>query len=47
MKKETTYKIGNVTVIVSRPSLSESERKKRENVILTALNQYGKEATAC
>lgn len=46
-EKKTTYQIGNATVIVTRPVLSESERKKRENAILSALHQYGKEAAAC
>lgn len=38
----TEYKIGNVTIVISRPVLSESERAKREGVILNALQQYGK-----
>ncbi len=39
------YIIGNATVVVSRPVLSESEQAKREGVILTALQQYGKAMT--
>lgn len=47
-KAEATMKeyiIGNVTVMVSRPMLTESERAKREGVILNELQQYGKAMT--
>ena len=37
------YIIGNATIVISRPVLSETERAKREGVILTALQQYGRE----
>lgn len=37
------YIIGNATIVVSRPVLSESERAKREGAILNALQQYGRE----
>lgn len=37
------YIIGNCTIVVSRPSLSEAERSKRESAIQIALQQYGKE----
>lgn len=36
------YTIGNVTVVVSRPVLTKAERTKRENAILTVLQQFGK-----
>lgn len=36
------YVIGNAIVVVTRPELTEAERKKREDRILTALQQYGK-----
>ena len=38
------YKIGNVTVVVSRPQLTDEERTKRENRVLIALQQFGKAA---
>ena len=37
------YKVGNATIIVNRPTLTAQERARREGLILTALNQYGKE----
>lgn len=37
------YQRGNVIVCVSRPALTDEERKKREDKILSALQQYGKE----
>ena len=46
IEKKTTYQIGNAVVVVTRPALSESERKKRESVIVNALAQYGKAASA-
>lgn len=36
------YIHGNVTIVVRRPVLTDSERTKREANILTALQQYGK-----
>ena len=38
------YKIGNATVCITRPELSDKEREKRERIILNALHQYGKAA---
>ena len=37
------YTLGNVTICVSRPDLTDEERKKREEKILSNLQQYGKE----
>ena len=37
------YIIGNAIVLVSRPNLTDEEQAKREGVILTALQQIGKE----
>lgn len=42
-EKANIYKVGNATIIVNRPALTPQEREKREALILTALNQYGKE----
>ena len=39
--REYTY--GNAIIAVYRPELSDKERKKREEKILIALQQYGKE----
>lgn len=39
------YIVGNVTIVISRPELTKSEQSKREGVILTALQQYGKAMT--
>lgn len=36
------YQIGNAIVYVSRPVLTAAERSRREGVILTTLQQYGK-----
>lgn len=36
------YIVGNATVVISRPVLTKSEQSKREGVILTVLQQYGK-----
>lgn len=36
------YRVGNVTIVVSRPILTASEQVKQETKILTALQQYGK-----
>ena len=40
--KRNEYHFGNATVYVYRPNLTDAERKKREGVILTALQQYGR-----
>lgn len=37
------YKRGNVEIVVHRPELDETERRKREEVIRQALVLYGKE----
>lgn len=37
------YIIGNAVVIVTRPTLTEEERSKRERQISIALQQIGKE----
>lgn len=42
-KEANIYKVGNATIIVNRPALTKQEREKREAVLLTALNRYGKE----
>lgn len=39
------YIVGNATVVISRPVLTKSEQSKREGVILTALQQFGKSMT--
>ena len=39
------YIVGNVTIVISRPALTQSEQSKREGVILTALQQFGKSMT--
>jgi hypothetical protein len=39
----TEYIRGNVIICVSRPDLTDEERKKREEKILSSLQQYGKE----
>lgn len=36
------YIHGNVTIVVSRPSLTAEERARREKQILTALQQFGR-----
>lgn len=36
------YQLGNVIVCVSRPVLTDEERTKREDKILSALQQFGK-----
>lgn len=36
------YQIGNVVVCITRPTLSEKDRKTREARIANALQQYGK-----
>jgi len=36
------YIHGNATIVVHRPSLTADERSKRENQILTALQQFGR-----
>lgn len=47
MNKETTYrtrtlKVGNVTVCIHRPILTEQERAKVEENIVSALGRYGR-----
>lgn len=48
MKTETiaystkTITVGNATVCIHRPILTESERKKRTDQVVTALRNYGK-----
>lgn len=37
-----TLKIGNATVIINRPILTDEERKKAEAKIIQALSCYGK-----
>ena len=37
-----TIKIGNCTVIIERPVLTDGERKKAEERIIQALSCYGK-----
>ena len=39
--REYTY--GNAIIVIYRPELSDKERKKREERLLIALEQYGKE----
>ena len=35
-------KVGNCTVVIHRPELTDEERKKREDAICNALIQFGK-----
>lgn len=37
------YQYGNVTITTYRPELSDEENKKREEQLLIALQQFGKE----
>ena len=37
-----TLKVGNCTVIINRPILTDEERKKAEQKIIQALSCYGK-----
>lgn len=37
------YTFGNAEVVVYRPVLDEKERKKREDVIIRALTEFGKD----
>lgn len=39
----STYKYGNVEIVVHRPDLSNEERAKREATVRMALIAYGKE----
>lgn len=39
----TRYTHGNAEIVVYRPVLDEKERKKREDVIIRALTEYGKD----
>ncbi len=39
----THYTHGNAEIVVYRPVLDEKERKKREDVIVRALTEYGKD----
>lgn len=46
-KAETTYRtktitVGNVTVCVHRPILTQAERAKREEEVVSALCRYGR-----
>ena len=36
------YKIGNATICITRPELTEAERAKRERRIESALQQFGR-----
>lgn len=38
----TVVRVGNVTVEVYRPILTEEERKKRENEVIQALEVFGR-----
>ena len=40
----TRYTHGNAEIVVYRPVLDEKERKKRENEIVRALTEFGKES---
>ena len=39
----TRYTHGNAEIVVYRPVLDEKERKKREDVIVRALTEFGKD----
>ena len=39
----TYYTHGNAEIVVYRPVLDERERKKREDVIIRALTEFGKD----
>lgn len=42
----TVVRVGNVTVEVYRPILTEEERKRRENEVVQALAAFGRELYA-
>ncbi len=41
-----TIKVGNCTVVIHRPTLTQEERNKREQAVLMALAKYGRAAEA-
>ena len=41
----TTIQVGNVTVTIHRPVLTEQERLKREKVVIEALQRFGRATT--
>ena len=43
MEQTKILTFGNATIIVHRPELTETERAKQENRIITALQQFGRE----